>query len=358
MIEIRTPCRLHFGLLALGEPRDGSEVISRQFGGAGLMIRRPEVVVRMGLIDPGVPCSQTQTRDPCTGLTIAYGGRLGDKAAQFVQRFWARLSQLQPDRCTAATAALRGHTLSVEVLRVPRPHTGLGSGTQLGMAISRGLAQLLELPDLRPDDLAPLVGRGARSAVGTHGFFQGGFLIDGGKSAGTQLAPLLMRLDFPQDWRVVLIRPRTLEGLAGEREVQAFTALAPIPRGVSAHLCQLVLLGMAPALVEQDLDGFGQSLYELQRGVGECFAAAQGGIYADPLLERIVDHVRGTGVKGVGQSSWGPSLYAIVRDEAQAAQLAADVQRQFDLHKLGEVLVTQADNHGAKLQRVNVPATS
>ena len=30
--------------------------------------------------------------------------------------------------------------------------------------------------------------------------------------------------------------------------------------------------------------------------MGQCFAKAQGGVYADPLLESIVDFVRGQGI--------------------------------------------------------------
>ena len=38
-------------------------------------------------------------------------------------------------------------------------------------------------------------------------------------------------------------------------------------------------LELAPALLERDVDAFGEALYELQRTVGECFAAAQGGVW-------------------------------------------------------------------------------
>lgn len=324
MIEIRTPSRLHFGLLAYS--RDDQ----RQFGGAGLMVRQPETLIRIRATG---------------GQGFTASGRMADRALALADRF-------------AAAALQRGWGelggAAIEVLRVPRPHTGLGSGTQLGMAIGRGLAQLYEREGLSPQELAGLVGRGKRSAIGVHGFHQGGFLVEGGKSDAARLSPLVMRQTFPEDWRIVLVRPRSLEGLAGQRENDAFQDMPAIPADLTARMCRLVLLGLAPALIEQDLPSFGEALYELQQLAGQCFAAAQGGIYADKLLADIVQFIRQRGVRGVGQSSWGPTLYAVVRDEESAERLAAEVEEYFALHQAGEVIVTAADNQGAAVRALSM----
>lgn len=327
MIEVRTPTRLHFGLLAYS--RDDR----RQFGGAGLMIERPGVVVR-ARVAPAVRSGEF------TGT-----GKMGDRAAEFARRFAAGLA------ARGGGAVLGG--VAIDVLRVPRPHTGLGSGTQLGMAVAAALARLAGRDDLGPADLASLVGRGERSAIGAYGFFQGGFLVEGGKPARAApggLSPLLMRHPFPEAWRIVLIRPRALEGLAGARERAAFHAMSSIPEAATAEMCRLVLLGLTPALVDADLDAFGEALYELQQRVGACFAGAQGGIYAAPFLADIVAYLRGLGVRGVGQSSWGPTLYALAGDEESAERLATAVETRFGLAGRGEVLVTAADNRGASVR--------
>ena len=120
--------------------------------------------------------------------------------------------------------------------------------------------------------------------------------------------------------------------------------MQPIDPVCTADMCLLVLLGMAPALVEQDLTAFGQALYHLQIRAGECFQQVQGGIYADPVLARIVTYMRSCGIDGVGQSSWGPTLYAICH-ASEAAALQAAVQRQFALTD-EEVITTCADNRG------------
>src|SRR4051794_30461339 len=144
MIEVRTPSRLHFGLLAYDRDAAGG----RQFGGAGVMVQHPRTVVRVRPLPPG-------TAD------LTAPRRLARRPGQVARPFPARAEAHGWGR--VAPAAL-------EVVRVPRPHTGLGGGTQLAMAIGRALAHTLGRDDFAPEELAAAVGRGRRSAIGVHGF--------------------------------------------------------------------------------------------------------------------------------------------------------------------------------------------
>jgi len=313
---------VHFGLLAY-HPEGG-----RQFGGVGLMLRRPDVVIRVA-------------RDPALN-DFEGSGRMADRAVAFARQF---VEGAASERIAAHVPPVR-----IEVRRVPRPHTGLGSGTQLGMAVARAMAGMIERDDLGPDVLCRLVGRGQRSAVGVHGSMVGGLIVDGGKYDSSRLSPLVGRLPFPKKWRILLVRPRALNGLAGSAERRAFSELPPIDGQLTSRMCRLVLLGLLPAIVEQDVDQFGEALFELQQLAGECFKSAQGGVYADPFLARVVDHIRGCGVRGVGQSSWGPTLYAVCPTEPAARGLEADLREHFELDP-DELLVTSADEHGTTLRR-------
>src|SRR5256885_2047192 len=69
------------------------------------------------------------------------------------------------------------------------------------------------------------VGRGKRSALGVHGFAQGGFLVEAGKRDADGVAPLTARADFPEDWRVVLVLPPWGQGLHGAAEGRALQGL-------------------------------------------------------------------------------------------------------------------------------------
>ncbi len=317
MIEVRTPCRLHFGLLAY------SHDDARQFGGVGLMIHRPDLTVRFRESDE-----------------LRAVGPMAERAELFARRF---LDRAQLEGLTLPAAA-------IEVLRIPRAHVGLGTGTQLGLAIAQGLCELGGLPAMPAPRLAQWVGRGERSAIGVHGFAHGGLIVEGGKLDPDAVSPLLLRHELPEPWRIVLVIPEQLRGLSGQRERDAFARMPAIPPAASGGMCRHVLLGLIPALIEGDLDDFGRALYELQRTVGECFAQAQGGIYGDPLLERIVGFVRARGVHGVGQSSWGPTLYAFTRDEPEAQRLAEAIRKEFRLSP-GEVFVTRPENRGASVHK-------
>jgi len=322
LIFVRTPSRLHFGLLSY-HPES-----ARQFGGVGLMVRRPDVAIR----------AERTRGEACEGR-----GVMSDRAAMFAERF--------NENAVAMGLIDEPIAARIDVLRMPRPHCGFGTGTQLGLAVARAMAQLAECDDLDTADLSRMVGRGLRSAIGAHGGTHGGLIVDGGKADSEQLSPMVARLDFPTDWPIVLIRPQRLVGISGERERAAFAKMPPLSPGITERMCRLVLLGLLPAVMDEDVEEFGESLYELQQLAGECFKAEQGGTYADPMLARIVGAVRRLGIAGVGQSSWGPTLYAITRDPEQARRVAATLEERFDIAN-HEITITYADNAGSSVSSV------
>ena len=326
MIRVSTPSRLHFGLFALptGDApgawpdRDGRPVLpARSYGGVGLMIEQPDLTV---MVEPA---------------TIWHSdGALADRALTFAR--------------TASAALASDHPLHIRVATTVRAHVGLGSGTQLALAVARAVALTAGRDELSAVELARLVGRGQRSALGIHGFAQGGFLVEGGKRAADDIAPLVARAAFPTAWRIVLIIPHALEGDHGPRERAAFRALgqAGADLGRTDALCRLALLGMLPALAEADFDAFGEAVYDFNRRVGEMFRPWQGDLYAHPRIAALVTALRThEGVRGVGQSSWGPTVFAVVRAE-EAHGLCA---RLVSKHECApeELLVTAAANRGA-----------
>jgi beta-RFAP synthase len=111
-------------------------------------------------------------------------------------------------------------------------------------------------------------------------------------------------------------------------------------------LCRLVLLGLLPALAERDLDAFGEALYDFNRRVGVGFAPVQGGSYASPRIAELVSFVRGEGIRGVGQSSWGPTVFAVTSDDDRARSLKERICTRFGLDE-SEVIITHANNRGA-----------
>jgi beta-RFAP synthase len=320
--RIQTPSRLHFGLLAW-EPHS-----PRQFGGVGLMIEAPRLVLS------AEPADRWNAEGPLAG-------RARDVALQI-----------------AARLAAQGITLSPCHLRIehaPAEHVGLGVGTQLSLAVTQAIFAVSALPSPTLEGLAALTGRGQRSGIGLHGFVHGGLIVDGGRrgSDSVGVPPLITRAAFPPDWAVLVVQGLTWTGLHGSAERRAFADLPPIADRVTDRLCRLVLLGLLPAVQENDLESFGAALTELQQHVGRCFANAQGGIYARPELEAIVAGLRAAGLHGVGQSSWGPTLYAFSNQPLEERQgIVERMQTRFGL-PADALFWTAASPSGSRLQRLN-----
>src|SRR5262249_31304709 len=132
-----------------------------------------------------------------------------------------------------------------------------------------------------PTELACVTGRGRRSAIGTWTFAGGGLVVEGGhRPDASGLAPLLVRLPFPPAWRCVVAVPTPAPGIRGAEEAAAFAGLPPPPERDVERVAHLVLMGMLPALADDDIGSFGSALTEIQIITGRWFATAQGGTFA------------------------------------------------------------------------------
>ena len=228
----------------------------------------------------------------------------------------------------------------------PRRHAGLGSGTQLAFAVAAGLRAWYRQPALSAEDLARVTGRGRRSAVGTYGFVGGGLIVESGRLPEDVLAPLQRRLEVPAAWRFVLVECHQREGLSGMDEQQAFSVLPPVSSAVRQKLVDEVERHMIPAVLAEDCRAFAASVYRYGRAAGECFAAIQGGPYNGPYVTQLVDEIQSLGYTGVGQSSWGPTVFCVVENQDAADRLKQELLGRRRTESL-EIVITPADNHGA-----------
>src|SRR5262249_26242564 len=137
-VRIRASSRLHFGLLRL--PGTEGSRSERRFGGVGLMVRAPELRIAVQ------PSKNWTARGP-----------LAERALEFPK---TAARGLAPSGTNAACA--------IHVEEAPPPHSGLGAGTQLALAISRAVAMVSGAGPMDAASLAALVGRGLRSGIGIH----------------------------------------------------------------------------------------------------------------------------------------------------------------------------------------------
>ena len=225
---------------------------------------------------------------------------------------------------------------------IPR-HQGLGSGTQLALALGTAVTALHGI-NASVEDIAVATGRGKRSGVGLGVFRHGGFLVDSGRSPGQTLPTTVFQHDFPAQWRFVLVMDAQARGLSGTVERAAFKSLPAMPAGAGAELCRQVVMQLLPALLERDCARFGAAVSNIQARVGACFSAAQGGLYASDKVRQALEFLSAHHATGVGQTSWGPTGCAIFPDH-NSAQQAMDA---FARERAGvELVLARAQNAGA-----------
>jgi len=328
-VEVDAPARLHLGFIDL----NGG--LGRRFGSVGLAIDGLGVRLRAR--------RRALTSEP----------RIDGPSAERVASAIVRLRPLLRPLVRPSVDGLDG--FEIDVVDAIPDHVGLGSGTQAALATGTALSTLFGL-DLSARRLASLLERGARSGIGLGAFEQGGFVVDGGRIDGDHgddgaPPPVVSRLEFPDAWRIVLIFDRAGRGIHGQQEIDAFRALPAFPEALAAALARRVMMQMLPGLAERRLDEFGAAVAELQDRVGDHFAPAQGGRFASEAVARALALARSAGVAASGQSSWGPTGFAIVDGDAAAralverlgAALPADVPERLQLR------IVRGRNHGATI---------
>jgi predicted sugar kinase len=122
--------------------------------------------------------------------------------------------------------------------------------------------------------------------------------------------------------------------------------LPPVPVVTTERLRRLAEEVILPAAQRQSIEDFGQGLYDYGRTAGECFAAVQGGAYASPAIANCVDAIRQLGIAGAGQSSWGPTVFAMTEGQPQAERLRESLSHDGATQGFA-VQITSPDNRGA-----------
>ncbi|HKX44136.1 MAG TPA: beta-ribofuranosylaminobenzene 5'-phosphate synthase family protein [Burkholderiaceae bacterium] len=290
-VTLRAPGRLHLGFL------DPSASLGRRFGSIGMVIDGFETEVELS----------AAFADRVTADTPEGDAQM-ERASAYLRTLRARSG--------------RADTLHLRLLRVLPAHEGFGSGTQLALAIARAFAQWHRM-DVSTATLAYWLGRGARSGIGIHGFDLGGLLVDGGPAADGRPAPLLSRLALPDPWRIVVVQDERVRGLAGNDEKGALAVLDAMPAARAAEICHEVLMRVLPGAASGEFDVFALGVSRVQQVLGEYFAPVQHGrAYTSAAVGRLMDWIaRSAHRAAIGQSSWGPTGFAIVESPAHAQAL-------------------------------------
>ncbi len=314
-VRVEAPARLHLGFMDL----NGN--LGRRFGSLGLALEgiATEIEVR-----------------PCRTLQVE-GGPVS--------------TQVRVSTCAVSLIEKLGLPRGVRIAihRAIPDHVGLGSGTQLALAIATGLSRLYGV-ELLTRRMASLMSRGKRSGIGIGAFDTGGFILDGGCGSENMPPPVIMQTAFPEDWRLLLIFDERGSGIHGDEEKEAFRTLPVFPEKQAAALCRLVMMQALPALAEQDCERFGAAIGHLQRVVGDYFAPAQSGRFASPDVTQVLEWLMEQNIHGIGQSSWGPTGFAILDSQPRADALLRAAVERFGNNPRLSFMISRARNHGSRIE--------
>ena len=238
-------------------------------------------------------------------------------------------------------------------------HAGLGSGTQLALAIATAFRKFAAIAARRARGCAPARSRRAfgRGCCLVRARRPGGRRRPGAghrDPAGGRVSELpsgLARSSDPGPAR----RGRAWRG--GEREAFAGAAAFPRRRG-GRNLPPHAHANPSRALRNRDLEAFGDGVARVQEIVGDHFAPAQGGgRFTSAAVGRVAERLKALGAHGIGQSSWGPTGFAFASDPDHAEFLARRAARRARIGGRHHESASARD-HGAEIceeEDVSIP---
>jgi len=270
-ITVKTGCRLHLGFLDL------TGDLGRLYGSIGVSLDNPGTVI---------------TAERSRQFVVEHSNNSEKTISEVVARF---------SRHYRVQAATKIHLVN----GIPK-HSGLGSGTQLTLAVATALARMFDI-EASVREISVIMDRGKRSGVGIACFETGGFIVDAGrkntgKDGDGASFSVIFRHDFPADWCFVIVIPDAGRGLSGREEEYAMSRSNP-SRRISEEICRLTQMKLLPALIERDIVEFGEAITEIDMRTGMYFERTQGGIYKEAVTKDLTEFMLECGVRGVGQSS-------------------------------------------------------
>jgi len=324
---ICTPCRIHCTLIDLNGQ------LGRVDGGFGIALATPSMVLD---VDTGSSGVQLDARPDALPVL-----------REIVDKVCHKDPSLQQD-------------VRLSLKEYFSPHIGLGSKTQLSLAVVTALLRAKHVPETAQIAArARLVERGGTSGVGCIAFEQGGFILDGGHTFGpdaekqtflpssaskTCMGPLLARFDVPRDWHFVLVTPNVRPGAHDQEEVNVFQRYCPIPLAEVQALSHLILMKVLPTIACGDILRFGQAISSIQQ---TGFKRIEVSLQAD-VVQKLPSYLVEQGASGAGMSSFGPTIYALT-DSGREAQNLARAGQEFISNVGGSVVITTANNTGADI---------
>ncbi|TET28441.1 MAG: hypothetical protein E3J70_09720 [Candidatus Heimdallarchaeota archaeon] len=324
-IRVITPCRLHFGLIDLNGQ------LGRINGGLGVALEQPGWEIK-------------------GWITEKNNSKLSPSLISVINRF---------DEYFKTTT----NNIDFKVLKKIPQHVGLGSNTQFSLAVGIILAKIHNI-ETSVVDIAIAVKRGGTSGIGVAAFAKGGIILDGGHTFGSGKQtdsfkpssvsaapppPVIFRQNPPSNWQFVLFAPKTEQGAYGKEEIDLFDANCPIPAIEVEKLSRLILVKILPAIVEKDIQTFGEGLTEMQTNFTQ-FGMSR---YKKGIVHNLLNFTRkNQDIYGSGLSSFGPTVFALTDTDEKAKKIIKEVKDAFPKNEFDLIITTKVNRDGAKIEKI------
>lgn len=311
-VRVRVGYRLHLGFY-----RYLDEGLA--YGAIGLSVEEPYLEVRA-----------TKTAES-SGISISAPTEESSEAVKRVVKYLA---------VAPANLVITGYV---------RHHVGLGSITRLCLATAVTLSMLHRRADLNLEELLVRLGRCKYSCVGYYTFLYGGLAVDTGVplgQVGTIPKPLAL-VKFPRSWYVVIAIP---EGGGLREEEEEPHLRSPTPVDEQGDLYRALVYVLSGVKLER-LDLFTRGVETIQRVAGNYFSKVQGGVFSSEYGEEIARAMLESGLRGIGQSSWGPTIYGFTDSYSVAESARRNVLKLLDRLGVGcDVWVSRGAELGYSVQ--------
>ncbi|MHA1829993.1 MAG: beta-ribofuranosylaminobenzene 5'-phosphate synthase [Candidatus Helarchaeota archaeon] len=338
-IKIQTPCRLHFGLIDLNGK------LGRIDGGLGVSLNYPNVILEIEKLNNG----QENIIEGLDNFIYTNFNFIPPK-----NEIKITIQQILNNFDTSG--------IRIKIKDLIPSHVGLGSKTQLSLALGQGINKLFNY-NYDVNGIAKIVKRGGTSGIGIRSFERGGFILDGGHSFGKNAqkssflpssasnappAPCFVNHSLPEDWYFIIAIPNIEKGAHGQNEVNIFKEKCPIPLNQVEKISHLILMKILPAIFEESIELFGEGLTELQNlGFKKYEVNLQPKIIPD-LMKKFLEF----GAVGTGMSSFGPATYGLIKGKKQAENLMINIQNYLG-ERNSRVFYTNCNNSGATIKTID-----
>ena len=317
-IRISTPSRIHLGFLELDNSSE------RIFGSIGLTISKFENIIEISKNKK----FQIISNNPNTKRRIE-------------EMIIVLKKNYQINEC------------KIEILKTIPQHIGLGSGTQLTLAIGSLISEFNNL-NLNPKNISSIFGRGLRSGIGIQSFKSGGFIVDCGKQRrSNSIPPVFFNSKWPREWKIILIFDNSKVGVSGKNETQEFKKIAMTHPKICKENCKALLMQILPGLMEKNFYFFTKGLQTIQENMSKVFYSNKKK-YTSQKIEKIFKFLIKKKITGFGQTSWGPTGFIFCENKKKRNELFSELEHFIKLNNIQDVFLENIDGRNSGYKKKNL----